>query len=312
MKRLLTYIIFFSIIFCHGINYAQSNFKKVGTVGYTFLKLPVTARQAAMGETAGGIVRNAGIMPLFLNPAVLGFQKTNAVGFGGANWIADINHYVFGATYQLASLGAIGIGINYVDYGNMPHTERTGAGGEYTQLGTYTAQSKAIGLTYSRQLTNKFAWGLRLNYIREDIYHYSSTNVLADVGVLYYTGFNSLRIGGFINNFGVDSRFIGDTFKMPTELRLNLAYDLVNSKANRFTLAMEMVHPSDNVEKVHIGFEYGFKGMLFLRGGYRYKYDEDTFAFGGGIRWHNTDINLAVTPFGRFPTVYRVGAAYEF
>jgi len=312
MKRSTAYIALGLLLFYGSTVFAQSDFKKVGTAGYTFLKLPTTARQAGMGETSGSIVRNAGIMPLFLNPAVLGFQQSNAVGFAGANWIADINHYLFGATYQFANFGALGVGVNFVDYGKIPHTQRAGTAGEYTQLGTYSAQSRAIGLTYSRQLTDKFAWGMRLNYVAETIYEYSSTNLLADVGVLYYTGFNSLRIGGFINSFGVDSKFIGDDFKMPTELRLSVGYDLIDTEQNRLTMAVEMVHPSDNLEKIHIGFEYGFRELIYLRGGYRYKYDEDTFAFGGGIRWHNTDINLAVTPFGRFPAVYRIGVAYEY
>jgi hypothetical protein len=283
-----------------------ADFRNTGTAGYNFLKIPSTARHVAIGESAGAIVANAGILPLFLNPAVLGFQDRSVIGVSYSPWIADIDHYVAGVTLSLGSVGRVGLGIINLDYGSMSRTEQTSTVGEYEVLGVYKAQSLALGLTYSRKLTDKFAYGLRTNLVRETIYNYSSTNILLDMGIIYFTGFNSLRIGGFVNNFGLNARFIGDTFKMPTELHLSMAYDILDKPMHLITLSGELTHPSDNIERIHFGVEYQYNNTCFVRAGYKPGYDEDTFAFGGGIIWKKLFIDVAATPFGRFPSVYRL------
>ncbi|HMA61401.1 MAG TPA: PorV/PorQ family protein [bacterium] len=279
------------------------DFKKVGTVGYTFLEVPVTARQAGMGQAAGAIVKNSGITPLFLNPAVLGFQKRYVAGISYSKWLANINHHSGGVSIPSQYLGNFGIGVNYFDYGTMDRTIQTGFG-LYEKAGNYTAQSLSLGMTYARQLTDKFSYGLRFKWVEETIYNYSSSNALLDMGIIYYTNFNSLRIGGMVSNFGVESKFIGDSFKMPTTLRLALAYDFIINDKQSLTLVGEVSHPSDNLEKIHIGFEYNLNDLLYLRTGYKYKYDEDKISYGAGINWDKFMLDASFIPFGRFNSVY--------
>ncbi len=295
-----------------NLNPVQAQFRKTGTVGYTFLEIPVTARQAALGQAVGSLVNHGAILPLFVNPATLGMQSGIGVGVTSSNWIADIRHHVAGVTFSTGSIGNFGIGINFVDYGDIPRTELTTSSGEYTSLGAYTAQSAAVGITYSRQLTDKFAWGLRTNWVRETIFEFSSSNVLVDLGVIYFTGFKSLRIGGYINHFGLDSKFIGDSFKMPTELRLSFAYDLLATENHFLILIGEVSHPSDNPERIHMGLEYQLAGFLFFRTGYKWNFDEDPFAFGAGIMWKKYMLDVAVIPFGRFPSVMYLTFQKEF
>ncbi len=303
-----------SIIFSILLIVAFSRFifgeqlRKTGTVGYTFLELPVTARQMGMGEAVGSLDVFPGIMPLFINPGVMGFQRGSVLGVSSSRWLADINHYCAGIIIPTQTIGNFGISINYVDYGDFQLVEENAV----SATGTYTAQSLSTGITYARQLTDKFAWGLRLNWIHETIYNYSSQNLLMDVGVLYYTGFRSLRLGGYINNFGVDSRYIADAFKMPTELRLGMAYDLINGSTHAVTLCTEMSHPSDNPERLHLGLEYRYEHFLYLRMGYKYKFDEDPLSFGAGLSWLDYRLDLGVSPFGCFPTVYLITFQREF
>jgi len=309
LRSTLVLVLTLSLSFPPGLS---ARFRKTGTVGYSFLKIPVTARHTALGESMGSITDNAGITPLFLNPAVLGFQTHKTVGCSYSTWIADINHQAGGVTSNLGYFGIIGIGINYLDYGEFTRTAHGANLGEYLVTGTYQAQALAIGLTYARRLTDRFAYGLRLNHVRETIAEYTSTNFLLDMGVIYFTGWRSLRIGGFINNFGVDEKYIGDSFKMPTELHLSLTYDLFDITHHKLTLTSELSHPSDNLEKIHVGVEYQLYRTIFLRGGYKFQTDEDHFAFGGGILWQGFLLDLAVTPFGRFPTIYHLTLQKEF
>jgi len=301
-----------SLILIFGQLSMGQDFKKVGTVGYPFLRVPVLARDVGLGEASGALTHKVGILPLFLNPAVLGFQHQGAAGISYSQWLVDIQHQAAGFTWPLGNIGNFGIGLNYFDYGSIPHTEQTGQQGQYVTRGHYTAQSIACGLTYARQLTDKFAFGTRIKWVQETIYKYSSSNIILDLGVIYFTGFQNLRLGGFVNNFGVDARFIGDSFKMPTTLRLALAYDLISGVNHLLTLVSEVSHPSDNTEKIHFGVEYGFHQYLYFRAGYKYKYDEDHFNFGAGLSWQGLLLDAALIPFGKFNTVYMLTLQKEF
>lgn len=292
----------FLLFFLWTLSLSGGSFRKTGTVGYTFLEIPVTSRQAALGEAAGTFVKDAGILSLFANPGVLGMQTGYEFGAEQSRWIGDINHSAAGVAIPAGLIGNLGIGINFVDFGNMDHISAEGE-----RLGHYTAQSIALGITWSRRLTDKFSWGVRLNGIQEQIQTYSSENLLVDMGVYYVTGFQSLRFAGYINNFGVDGKFIRDSFKMPTVLRLGLAYDVWDSPVYLLTFAAELSHPADNPERLHLAVEQQIYSRFFLRTAFRTPVDEDAWSFGGGLVWGKIRADMAVIPFGRFPTVYYFG-----
>jgi len=233
---------------------------------------------------------------------VLGMQTVYQFGAEQSSWIAEINHSAAGVVIPAGLFGNLGIGVNFVDYGLMDHTNAAGE-----RLGQYTAQSIAIGLTWSRMLTDKFSWGVRLNTVQEQIHTYSSENLLVDMGVYYVTGFKNLRFAGYINNFGVDGKFIRDSFKMPTILRLGLAYDLWDSPAYLLTIAAELSHPSNNPERLHLAVEQRIYNRFYLYSAYRTPVDEDAWSFGGGLTWGKIRADMAVIPFGRFPAVYYFG-----
>ncbi|MDD3807670.1 MAG: PorV/PorQ family protein [Candidatus Marinimicrobia bacterium] len=276
--------------------------RKTGTVGYTFLEIPALAYQASMGEAVGTTVEGGALLSLFANPGVLGLQRGWHFGANYTPWLADIQHNAVGLVIPAGLLGNFGVSLNVVNFGEMTHTNTDGI-----ILGTYSAQSMALGLTYSRQLTDKFSWGIRLNGVREEIYSYHSQNVLVDLGVYYLTGFNSLRFAGYINHFGVDSKFIRDSFKMPTILRLGLAYDFFDSPEYRLTVATELSHSSDNPERLHFALDQRFLERFYLRAAYKTSVDEDPWSFGAGLLWGKVLVDASVVPFGRFPAVYSFG-----
>jgi len=294
-------LILCSVIFRQEAHAA--GFRKTGTSGFVFLKIPVTARQAGLGESSGALTDGAGILALFGNPAALGFQTTGGAGATCSKWLAATNYQSAGWYNRSRWWGSIGIGLNYLDYGKIPHTSQPPGMTHFIQHGYYSAQDIAMGLTYSRRLTDRFAFGIRLNRVSETIYHYSATNILADMGVVFITGLRNLQIGGFVNHFGVDTRFIGDTFKMPTELHLSLADDLLHTANHRLTAACELVHPSDNLEHLNSGLEYCWRQLFSLRIGHKWVEDEDRLSCGAGLTVQRLQIDLAVLPFGRFEPV---------
>ncbi|MGQ9560803.1 MAG: PorV/PorQ family protein [Candidatus Oleimicrobiaceae bacterium] len=308
------HLVIFSVVFIWQLGTAHAQFRKVGTTGYVFLEIPVSARMAAMGESFLAMT-DAGADALFTNPGLLGFARgRHHLQATHADYLANIQHQAFGYAALLGNLGAFGVSLNRLDVGEMIGTvnaDPNNPGGRYIITGTFDSDALAVGLTYARRLTDRFSFGTTLRYVRERIATFESTNVLLDAGMVYLTGWRSLRIGGYVQSFGVDSKYIGDTFKMPTIFRLGVASEVLGSTdgPTRLTLTAEALHPSDYTERLHLGGEYWFQNFLAVRGGYKCNYDEEGWTAGVGLRWKTgggaLGLDMAYTGYGRLGSVSR-------
>lgn len=299
-------------------SFSLAQFKKAGTTGYVFLEIPTTARVSAMGETSVALT-DAGAAALLTNPSLLAFSDHGwNLYASSANYLADIKHQTAALGLRLGTATFIGLSLNFMDFGKMTHTvnaDPDNPGGSYLILGDYTADAYALGLSFSRKLTQFFAFGLKAKYVRERIESYSSDNVLLDLGMVYQTRFRTFRLGGYIQNFGVDAKYIGDSFKMPMIFRLGCAMELFGDQkaADRLTIAIDALHPSDFSERLHIGSELLLRNVLILRAGYKFNYDEEGLTAGAGLHWgwqqYGFTLDMAYTDFGRLGSVLRFGLA---
>ena len=297
------------ILFCLTANIHSQEFKKTATSGFTFLQIPVTARSAALGEASIALsdMNSEGI---FNNPAIMGFTElSHSFSASYSNWFADIKNYA--ASYAINSgIGVFGVGVIVLDYGSMPRTVISTGQKVYEIVGSFDANSIAAMLSYSKMLTDKFSFGLTLKYVQEKIDIYSADNILLDGGVLYYTGLGSLRIAATIHNFGTNSKFINDEFKMPSMLRLGLAGEILGdfNSDYRITLIGEAIHPNNGDEKVNLGAEFSWESMITLRAGYKFFYDEETYSLGVGINPKLSvpmNLDFAFADYGRLGNILR-------
>lgn len=289
-------------------NWAQ-DFQKTATAGFTFLKIPASARTAALGE-ASIALSDINSDAVFQNPGALGFtENQHNLSTSYAPWFADIKNYAMSYSYK-SDFGVIGLGLVMLDYGSMPRTVVGGGQKVFNVIGDFSANALAVGLSYSRRLTDKFSFGVTLKYAQEKIDVYKASNILFDGGVLYYTGLSSLRIAMSIQNFGVDTKFINDEFKMPAMLRLGLASEIFGDMKSeyRFTLILEALHPNDGDERVNVGGEFSWFNIITLRGGYKFLYDEESYSAGLGINpklSYPVTFDFAYSDYGRLGEVTR-------
>jgi len=292
---------------------AQPNFKKVGSAGYVFLTIPVGARTASMGEAAVAL-SDLGPEALFVNPGSLGFSSPGQkVSFAYSPWIAETRHEAVAYVWNGGNWGFLGIGIVRLDMGEIqgyrdpPSDVLLGGAstgpklGEYDYTGVFTADAMALGVTYGRRLTEKFSFGVTGKFVQERIDAYISNNIVFDGGMLYETGFGSLRVGGVVRNFGVESKYLEGVFKMPADFRFGAAMEIIGSAEadQRVTVTTEFLHPTDNDERINVGLEYCFDRAVFLRGGYKFFYDEESWSAGGGILWRMLSLDASYADLGR-------------
>ena len=332
MKKYLTVILVLTLV---GSVSAQ-NFK-AGTAGAQFLKIGVGSRYQGIGEASAAMVGD--VYAMYWNPAGLVEIERSAISFTNVNWLLDINLNYVGYARYFEDVGVFGVSASVLSTDDQEITtfEQQDGTGQY-----YTASSYALGVSFARQLTSKFAFGVTAKYVGEKIDFVKSRGVAFDFGTLLYTGFSSLRLGMSITNMGPELRFSGSnlqvgydsrdgggsndevlaelkttTYDLPLSFRVGLAYDLVLNPNATVTWAAELKHPNDQEQQGAIGAEFGWDNIYFLRGGYKINYDEETFSFGAGLdlavtRETKLVIDYAWQDFGRLESAQRFSVGFTF
>jgi hypothetical protein len=289
---------------------SAQEFKKTATAGFVFLEVPSTSRNAALGES-GLALSDENSSAVFNNPAALGFTEyQHSFTASYAPWLADIKNYA--SSYAVnTDAGVFAVGLVLFDYGTMPRTVIAQDKQVFDVIGSFNAQSVAVGVSFSRKLTEQFSFGTTLKYVNERIDVYSADNVVLDAGVLYYTGLGSLRFAAALQNFGANAKFINDEFKMPAVFKLGVAGEVIGDAAaeHRLTLMLEARHPNDGNEKLNIGAEYCWSNSVSLRGGYKFLYDEESYSLGIGVDPQlpmPVILDVAYADYGRFNNILRM------
>jgi len=280
---------------------------KVGTTSAQFLKIGVGARAVALGGTF--VAEASDLSALYWNPAGLARMNGSAVQLAHTQYLANIDYNFAGFGVNLGSAGTLAASLIFLDSGEMD--VRTTSQPEGTGE-RFKVQDFALQLSYGKSLTDRFSIGGTAKYVNERIWHSTAGNLAFDLGVLFTTPFNHLRLGASLANFGpkmqingrdilfsqdpspgqsgnvevVNAEFQTDKFALPLLFRVGLAWDAIATADHRIVILTDAAHPNDNSEYVNMGAEYSFRGLIFLRSGYRNLFEEDGeqgLTFGGGL-----------------------------
>ncbi len=289
-----------------------SAFAKVGTTTAQFLKFGVSSRAVAMGEAFTAVSND--MSAVYYNPGGLIYVPGRALYGTHVDWPADINYDFVAYGQPLNSIGgSIGICFSALTMDDMERTDIWSGGSDGT---TFGASSYMFGLTYARALTDRFSFGGTVKWIQEYLDDVSSSTPAADIGAYYNTGFRSLRIGFAITNFGPDAKFITEDAQIPINFHFGLAYDFLEAYPHNLVLALDGSHPNDNVERYDVGMEYAYNDMFFLRSGYQFEYDAQSYAFGGGAKiplgFSTTALDYAYQDLDRLGNCHRISLTIEF
>ncbi len=285
---------------------------KVGTAGAQFLELGVGARANGMGDAFVAVSNDATAM--YYNPAGLTQLYDREVVFTHVEYPAEIAYEYAGMAYPLTRFGGVlGVGFYMLNGGSFDETTY-----EYP-LGTgrtFGAREYAVGLSYGRNLTDRFSVGMTLKFIDELYEEERSSGWAADVGTNYDTGFRNFKISMVITNFGPDMTFVRESYPLPINFKFGGAINVLDGEHHKGVFALEATHPSDNLEKYNAGFEYGYDGKYFLRIGDKFNYDEGTISFGGGVRLplnkRELRLDYAYQDLGKLNQAHRFTLGFKF
>ena len=327
MKNKLSLLIIVFLLLFNNVTHAQLfpllGGQRAGLSTAQFLKIGVGSRATAMGDAFVALANDASA--LYWNPAGLVQFSDNQAIFSHNNWLVDISHDFGGLVYHLSSVDAIGISVTSLTMQKMPvTTEFMPAGnGEYFSFSDF-----AVGLTYSRSLTDKFSFGATVRYIEETLDKLKMRGMMIDLGTYYWTGLGTSRFAIVITNFGNQLAPDGEvvlwgnrkksdwqTFNPPTMFRFGFAVEPILTDIHTLTTSIQLNHPNDNSENLSLGAEYKYDNpslfsKLFLRAGYKVNVDEQDFTFGAGIE---LPVDFATLKFDySYAKFTNLGSAHRF
>ncbi len=312
MKKYLSYIILLLLLLNISVlssdnPWGKSLYSKAGISGFTFLKITPTARIAGMGNTFSAVSND--INAIFINPAGITEAGNYAVNVSKTKWLVNSNFYTAAASMFIGGFNYIGISL----VGLVPEAtpERSPLSSDPNGLTgrNISMYDYAIGLTYAAKISEQFSLGIKVNYVNETIMDLSASNILLDIGSLYYTNFETIRIAMNLRNFGSEAQYPDRIlFQMPIVYSIGVAAEVYGQDIGspvRVTLSGEATFENDFEQRYQVGTEIWIMNTIALRGGYKfnqgtkdpwnrfdYKGNQFSLGFGGKISVAASEITV--------------------
>jgi hypothetical protein len=292
--------------------------ENVGTAGAQFLRIPVGAREVALGQACAALATDGAA--IFWNPAGL-MRTTGRRNYFASHtaWTTDIE-LDYAAFHRRGQNFAQGLMFGALRSGDIQRTD------ELHQEGTgqyFNANQFFVGGSLARAMTDRFSMGLSVKYYQENLDQYQMSAVLADLGILYFVGVGDLRIGFTVRNFGSEMQPGGtppaapdgyvpapefQSFPAPTVGAFGVAKTWTLSPKLTMLTTADFNHPSDYSESFRLGGEVALRRQLFLRAGYETNRAEGGLATGFGLQVERHQlairVDYAYSDMGSFGTVH--------
>jgi len=318
--------------------FAQS---KVGTTAANFLTIPVGPRASAMGGAVVALSNDA--TGLFWNAASISRLPKSEFAVSYSEWFVGTKYNWIGLAYKLDENNSFGISINQLDYGEEEITTEASPQGTGAN---WSASDMALGITYARNLTDRFSVGATMKYIHQQIYHETANAFALDIGLLFYTQVDGLRLGMNITNFGTEMQMAGkdlfqrididykpssgnneniagalstDSWTLPLYFTVGLGYDVIKSSDWLVSTGLDAVYPNNQTTFLNAGGEVVWNDMISFRGGYHsiMKSESlDKWSAGVGVKYDfgpfYTKIDYSYNDYKFFKEISKVSLSIGF
>ncbi len=190
-----------------------------GRHAYEFLNLPASARITALGGHLIS-VQDEDVTLALSNPASLNDKMHNRISFSHNFHFAGISNGYVSYGRKLNSLGINAhFGIQYISYGDFVAADVLG-----TQSGTFSAGETAFVLGASRKVAERITFGANLKGVFSNLESYSSTGLVADLGLNYGKDSSSYIISFVVKNIGAElTTYTGTSFGTPLDVQIGIS-----------------------------------------------------------------------------------------
>ena len=331
------------IFFLWNQNFYSQNVSKTGTTAASFLEIGVGAAANGMGGAFVGLVNDASA--LYWNVGGIATLTQYEVILVHTDWIADTKFDYAGLIITLGDFGNFGLSFTSLSMGDMKvrTVEQPEGTGE-----NFSAGDIAIGISYARHLTDRFSVGITAKYIKQSIWHMSSSAFAVDAGTIFKTDLlGGLTIGAVLSNFGTPMRLDGrdtryfirvdetkqgsneriptnielDSWDLPLHFQIGVSLPAFQYDNNKLTVSADAIVPNNDYQSLNVGAEFSFMDFFLLRGGYNSLFLMDAeggLSFGAGVNSKMllstaiVNFDYAFRDFGKLKNVHTFSVGIKF
>lgn len=183
--------------------------------------------------------------------------------------------------------GRLAFSASYVDFGEIPGTDESGASG-----GTLRPFSLYPAVSYARVHGERWRWGATFKLAQETLGDFEGSRyalgAAGDAGVQYQPAARNVGFGAAVTNVG--PKFRGhvegdDAGMLPAAARVGMFY---HPRGKQLALALDAEAPLHGVPALALGAEYRVIPEWQVRAGTRWDYHDFKNAYG----WINPSANL--------------------
>jgi hypothetical protein len=206
----------------------------------------------------------------------------------------------------------------------------------FVNTGLVDVSAFCAGVAYAREFTDKFTVGGQIKYVTQHLgsstYGIFEDQILIDsivgeneistlsydFGLLFYPGFKSFAFGMSVRNFSPRVTYERIGFELPLTFALGVGMDILDLFGDypdySFNIGADMLHPRDWQEQYHVGGEIAYKGMVFLRVGYKFNYFAEGLNAGVGFNLAGVKLDYSYSTFDLegFDMVNRASVGFSF
>jgi len=259
--------VFFTLL-CLAVPWAEA--AGPGTSAANFLKIPVGAREAALGGAFTAVADNSDAV--FYNPAGLGLLEVPEFSYSYNNYLTGVSQQWLSAAFP-AGRGSFGLGVNHLSVKAFDAYDSAD-----NRTGSVSAYDLAVYLGYGGRLETgsglapSLLYGAAVKSITEKLDDKKASGYAIDAGLLLLTGVKNLKLGFGLENLAASRLdFIGAGAKPAMKFKTGASYGIGTPGGDAVSLvSVDIAFPEDGRRYVSAGIENTLYGALSLRAGYSY------------------------------------------
>jgi hypothetical protein len=209
---------YFFFLLCLPYSYLHAQVNG-GEHVFNFLRLAQSPHVTALG----GIVMSSPASDIMLstsNPALLRPEFHTQLGLNYNRYYAGTRISNMMYAHHLPSVKTtLGLGIQYIDYGNFTATDDIG-----NVQGEVQARDYSINLTASRQYLERWRYAATLKWAHSRLADKMASALISDIGVTYSDTANQWYLGAAVKHAGIMMRNFqsGEVQPLPIDLQIGI------------------------------------------------------------------------------------------
>lgn len=299
-----------SLLFPPALLAGDSLSKTAGKV----LQIGVGAGPVGMGEAQAAAADDA--YALYWNPAGLSRLRRTQITAMHNSWFGGINSE-YAAYVQPLVRGGIGLGLNYVNFGEFKKYGIDANNYPVPMEGSFTPFTLVVTGGYSQRLLTTLSAGATVKLISESVDTYNNLSLALDLGAQWLKILPDLDAGLVVQNLGLPLQGYG----LPINIKAGVAYHLpplFDEKKDVFEAVLDVNAPIpfDQPFYGNFGMEYWFDNTVALRAGYKLSEINSLGSASGltaglGVRYQDYTLDYAFAPYGELGSTHRISFSLE-